>query len=286
MNNDLKYSSCLNAVHHGDLDQLIKLYQSNYHLDKTVFYSAIKRGHFHIVKYCIENNCMTFEPLDAMITAAQYGHLDMIKYFLEKGFPLEEMVPANAVYGGHLNIVKFCLSKGCSLWKNSTLYAAQKGYLELLKYCHSNGCNLDASVAAIASYNGHLECLRYILENGCNLNDITVLYAFERGHTECLKYCFQMYKNKKRFIGVLKYPIPYNSQDKNVEDLRKQIDKIDLDDPIWRELFNINLNEHPYLKERVDSKKQLIQQIKNSTLNILETILPLDIIQYCIHPFF
>jgi hypothetical protein len=60
MNTNFKYSSCLNAIHNNDLDELIKLYNAGYIFGCTDLYSAIKRGYFDIVKHCIENNYTIF----------------------------------------------------------------------------------------------------------------------------------------------------------------------------------------------------------------------------------
>jgi len=68
--------------------------------------------------------------------------------------------------------------------------------------------------------------------------------------------------------------------------LSKIIDKIDLDDPVWRRLFNLDLNKYPELECKVEDKKQEIEKMKEASKKVLQNILPVDIIKYCIHPFF
>jgi hypothetical protein len=66
--------------------------------------------------------------------------------------------------------------------------------------------------------------------------------------------------------------------------LSKIVDKIDLDDPVWRRLFELDLSKHPELRNKVKNKKNEIEELKIIIKEVLEIILPMDIIQYCLHP--
>jgi hypothetical protein len=44
--------------------------------------------------------------------------------------------------------------------------------------------------------------------------------------------------------------------------LSKIVDKIDLDDPVWRRLFILDLSKYPELQSKVIAKKQEIEKIK------------------------
>jgi hypothetical protein len=58
---------------------------------------------------------------------------------------------------------------------------------------------------------------------------------------------------------------------------------IDLDDPVWRRLFTIDLSKHPELKVKVENKKKEIEDMKQVSKASLENKLPLDVIKFCLH---
>ena len=69
-------------------------------------------------------------------------------------------------------------------------------------------------------------------------------------------------------------------------DLVKIIDKINLDYPVWRRLFSIDLSKNPQLKRKVESKKKEIEDMKQVSKEALQNKLALDIIKYCIQPYY
>jgi hypothetical protein len=69
-------------------------------------------------------------------------------------------------------------------------------------------------------------------------------------------------------------------------DLSKIINNIDLDDPIWRRLFTLDLNKYPELETKVEFKKKEIKNMKEISEQILKNTLPIDVIKYCIHTYF
>jgi imidazoleglycerol phosphate dehydratase HisB len=61
---------------------------------------------------------------------------------------------------------------------------------------------------------------------------------------------------------------------------------IDIDDPVWRRLFTIDLSKHPELKVKVENKKKEIEDMKQVSKASLENKLPLDIIKFILQPYF
>ncbi len=61
---------------------------------------------------------------------------------------------------------------------------------------------------------------------------------------------------------------------------------MDLDDPVWRRLFTLDLSKYPELQSKVNAKKQEIEKMKEASQKVLQNTLPMDIIKYCIQPFF
>jgi hypothetical protein len=93
-------------------------------------------------------------------TAAEYGHLDCLKYMHEHSVG------------------------GCSWDVTACFIAAENGHLDCLRYAHENGCQMDDYACFIAAQNGHLDCLRYAHENGCVINE----QMFTNVHPHCMQY--------------------------------------------------------------------------------------------------
>ena len=161
------------------------------------------------------------------------------------------------------------------MYKYSTTCAgvARIGDLVSLKRMHEEGYEWDRYTPAYAALNGHLECLKYAHENGCEWDGYTTMFAATYGQLDCFKYCFQKWNDPQEF-----WNIDFN--------LTKIIDKIDLDDRVWRRLFDLDLNKYPELQVKVNEKKKEIEEMKEESKKILETRLPLDIIKYCMQIYF
>jgi hypothetical protein len=205
--------------------------------------------------------------------AALSGDLNELKKMHEAGFEWDLYTPALATANGHLECLKYVHENGCEWNLYSTAYAAEKGYLQCLKYAHENGCEWNLYIPAFASKNDHLECLKYAHENGCQWNEDTPTYGARFGHVKCFKYCFEMWNDPQEFW---KYEY----------DLVKIIDKIDLDDPVWRRLFSLDLKKYPQLESKVESKKKELEEIKQASKEALLNILPTDIIKFILQPYF
>ena len=178
-----------------------------------------------------------------------------------------------AAKAGDLNELKNMHENGCEWDILTPAWAASNGHLECLKYAHENGCPWDNYTTENAAFNGHLECLKYAHENGCPWDRMTPYYAAKYGHLECFKYCFEEWNNPQEFWNH-----DYN--------LTQIIYKIDLDHPVWRRLFNLDLSNNYALKEYVEDKKKEIEEIKEASKDALQNRLPMDVIKYCLQPFF
>jgi hypothetical protein len=151
--------------------------------------------------------------------------------------------------------------------------AARIGDLVALKRMHEEGYEWDRITPAYAALNGNLECLKYAHENGCEWNEYTTIFASTNEHLDCFKYCFQEWDDPQKF-----WNLDFN--------LTKIFDRIDLDDNVWRRLFDLDLSKYPELQVKVNEKKKEIEEMKEASKKVLETRLPLDIIKYCIQIYF
>ena len=123
-----------------------------------------------------------------------------------------------------------------------------------------------------AAYKGSLEIVKYAHENGCPWDTETPIYAVENGHINIVKYCFNEWSSQQDFLSISNF--------------EKIIGQIDLDDPVWRKLFSLDLSKYPSLKDRVEKKQEELRKIKDALLSVLIDILPSDIIKYCIYHMF
>ncbi len=241
-----KYQSCNEAAEAGDLETLKNMHQAGFEWNQSTPRDAASNGHLDCLQYAHENGC----PWDITATelAAENGHLDCLRYLHENGCEWDEKTPE--------------------------LVVRRVGYLDCLRYLHENGCPWDKRVSEYAALYGHLDCLQYAIENGCEWDSSTAENAAYNGHIECFKYCFQNWNNDPQNFWNIKY------------DLSNIIDQIDLDDPLWRRLFTINLTSYPQLQDKVEMKKKELETLKMLSIELLENKIPKDVLKHCINPYF
>ncbi len=111
------------------------------------FYEYCKEGNLNEIKKLN----LTLEDIrslnnNALIWASFYGHLEVVKYLVNKGLTLEDIrsYDNNALIGaslyGHLEVVKFLIDKGLTIKdirskdNKALIWASHNGYLEVVKY--------------------------------------------------------------------------------------------------------------------------------------------------------
>ena len=124
-------------------------------------------GKLNTLKILIENwgvnlGASTTDGKKALMSAVQYGHLDVVKYLIEKhNVPTSSITDENglnitplfiALKNGYLHIVKYLVeTKGESIMHEShngltaVFYAAMSGRAELLQYLVENKCNVQCT---------------------------------------------------------------------------------------------------------------------------------------------
>jgi hypothetical protein len=150
------------------------------------------------------------------------------------------------------------------------------GHLDCLRYARENGCDWNDYTAITAAINGHLECLRYVHEHGCELN-IDFIKNRLRGHlrqVECFKYCFEVCDNPQKFW------------DTEILAIDQMTEQIDLDDQVWRRLFEVDLKLYTSLQTKVHEKRTQISEMKLAALGVLGELVELDVVKYCICEYF
>ena len=133
---------------------------------------ATSQGNLEMVKYCVANGC----PMDeyACAGAAEYGHLEMLKYLHEEvKAPWGRTTAAWAAEKGHLHILEYLVECDYDEYdENACGYAALDDHFDCLKYLHETAkAPWDSWAVQVAHENNHPECLQYLLDNNCPLPD-------------------------------------------------------------------------------------------------------------------
>lgn len=123
-------------------------------------------------KYCLarppraEKNPIGKSNILACTTAASGGHLEVLKFLRQEGFPWSTSVCEMAARNGHLVILRWARSQDppCP-WDDSTCFlAARNGHLEILQWTRSQDppCPWSTSTCAAAARCGQLEILQWL----------------------------------------------------------------------------------------------------------------------------
>ena len=273
---DFKYQTTVDAVKAGDLEELKKMYVDGY-------------------------TC----SIETVNYATAYGHLECLRYLVENGCEWDNTTINNAVVYGQKECLEYLHKKGFQWNDTIATYAARFGQLECLRYIFENGYKWDEKITSKAALYGNLNCLQYAIENGCKWSTETVKYSgiinteywtfakktdTKESKFECFKYLFElMYKINDNVLYSLTTPFDIINDSCKYSEcplIKEFISFIDLDDLVWRRLFTIDLSKYPELEDKVNTKRKEIEELKHVTKDVLESILPSDIITYCIYPLF
>ena len=159
-----------------------------------------------------------------VVLACQYGHLDVVKYFLEE-FPnitdinkgasiiskTQKIETHNispliaACTNDNIELVKYLISHGADIHKRSLTRAvplraaAYYGYLGIMEYLIQCGAELNvancigSSPLLAAAHNGGAKATKLLLDKGCNVSQKTIEgytamhEAAQKGETEVIK---------------------------------------------------------------------------------------------------
>jgi len=88
-------------------------------------------GHMDIVKFFIEKGAYDWNS--GMDRAAKGGHIDIVQFFIEKGADVWSWSMRGAARGGHMDIVQLMIEKGANDWYNGMEWAAWGGHMDIVK---------------------------------------------------------------------------------------------------------------------------------------------------------
>jgi hypothetical protein len=209
------------AASEGDLETIKLIWKispnkRDYFL-RSAAHNAVMWGHIHVLEWFLLKNPGLIKDQLLPETAAEYGHLDILKMFLQKGGNINSCIVQRALVCGHLEVVKWMVQSNIPIpeyppgpvnspntelvfWLHENNVAqfnseamdsaACWGNFELLKWLHKNrteGCTSGAM--SFAALNGHLEIVKWLHFNrteGCTVDAMN--YAATYGQFEILKW--------------------------------------------------------------------------------------------------
>lgn len=188
--NKSKTSPCAQAAKGGHLEILQFLREHKFKWDHNTMWDACENGHIDIVKYVIENKCpWTSSSLESAI---RKNNFEIVEFLTEhvrekKEFKLATLIAAT---NGHLEMLKYLHEHGFP--SDESLCDASSEHLDCLIYVHEVikvEWSKDTCLSCLAENN--LSCLKYAIENGCpykhHLQKLK-RYAREDDHHEILEY--------------------------------------------------------------------------------------------------
>ncbi|XP_051154847.1 putative ankyrin repeat protein RF_0381 [Leptopilina boulardi] len=190
-----------------------------------MLYIAASNDRWEILEYLIECGVQINTDFDLdtpLHGAAEYGHIDIVKYLIESGYSNNNVKNSNnktaldlALLNNQLDVVKYFIeNESMKIIKKIHLFEIVRcGYLKLLKYLIDNGCGeintkTDDNISLLhySAYYGQLDILLYLLANDAEVNIFTeeeketpLSCAIREGHTEIVK---QLLKNGAEMIKV------------------------------------------------------------------------------------
>ena len=151
---------------------------------------AAQFGHLECLKYAYEIGCplISTTGVSAARMASEYGNLDCLMYIAEHDeMDRRECVISRACIDGHLDCIKFAHSKGYPMSNHAIELAIEHKQTECLTYLIRNGCPvIDKNIINLIKSN-NVDYLKLLLESSCPKSARTIEMAAYYNSLECIK---------------------------------------------------------------------------------------------------
>ena len=112
---------------------------------------AARGGYLNIIELLGDRGTLNYDTL--IYNAASGGHMDIIEFVGGTSLPNEPMYAASV--NGHINVVKFMLEKGGNIFNRCLIAAVEGEHTDVMVLMMQKGADNNDAVRAIARINGH-----------------------------------------------------------------------------------------------------------------------------------
>ncbi len=144
------------------------------------FIPACEKGNIHLVELMIH-----FIPIiylnSGMYYACLGGHINVIKFLIDKGADNFQGGMNHACLEGHKEIVEFMISKGANDWNTGLDFASCGGHIDMVKFMISKGATTfnEGLYQACCGYIKNKEIILFLIEKGANIDICDMELDFE-----------------------------------------------------------------------------------------------------------
>lgn len=167
---------------------LINYFLSKYVSSQILFsfiYEAAKYGHLDLVKYYLQEARKTVDEDDyqdvlghAAAGAAESGDEKILRYVISRGFDDFNYALYSAAEFGQTDIVNYLISLGADDFEGALINAAKGGYRNLVNFFIRRGADNWYSSLFAAAEGGHRDLMNFFFEK---LGGTSALYEKKRG---------------------------------------------------------------------------------------------------------
>ena len=180
---------------------------------------ACKNKHLPVVKYLFEhdkNVYIDYNYNNDLNLACEYGNLEIVKYFIEKGADIHNQhnqALRIASEHGHVDVVKYLVENKTDMQSgdnyNIVLFSKIDGKISEIRNYANRGSHNDYEAAlTIAAKGGHIDVVKYFMENWDKINKYyynrVLQIAIEYDHSAVAKYLIEKGANMYNNNGILK----------------------------------------------------------------------------------
>jgi hypothetical protein len=137
--------------------------------------------------------------------AAAGGHIHVLQWLKDKGFPLDATMYQWAAMGGHTHVLEWIKAMVCPLDRKdqrSPDSAAEHGCLPAMQWLVQNGSCPDERTCQIAACGGHLHVLEWLVANNCPVDHTISMDVARSGQLHVVQW---LHTKGQLVSGVCEY---------------------------------------------------------------------------------